>query len=110
MLLSYQIPEWRPYQTAALDLMEVERDIATRQHSKNSIDRKILPRLIEKRARLQLAVGPLKEAFEAAERRALERTLAPPVVTDAPARQPMAPQHGVDDLDIPDFLRRQSAC
>ncbi len=103
MILSYQIPEFNTYRTAALALYDIERDIACRKNSKNAIDRKILPRLIEKRDRMAAEVAPLKAAADAAEQAARERATAP---STAPASsRPRAPTTG-DPLDIPTFLRR----
>lgn len=105
MILSWQIPAWAPYQRAALDLYDVERDIAVRQHSKHSVDRNILPRLIVKRDRLIAEVAPLKAAYEAAEREALRRMLAPRMTPAKPA----TPSTLIDGDDIPAFLRRRAA-
>lgn len=105
MILSYQIPEFNAYRTAALALYDIERDIACRQNSKNKIDAKILPRLIEKRERLRAEVEPLKAAADAAERAAHERMTAP---NDAPPPARRITSPAGDPLDIPDFLRRAS--
>lgn len=110
MILSYQIHEWRNYQRAALALHDVEREIANRRNSRHPIERKILPRLIDKRDRLAAEVAPLKAAAEAAERRELERLSAPPVHSTISAKPSTAPNcsPGAHHLDIPDFLRRAS--
>lgn len=103
MILSYQIPEFNAYRTAALALYDIERDIACRQNSKNKIDAKILPRLIEKRDRLRGEVEPLKAAADAAERTARERMTA---TNDAPPPALHVTPATGDPLDIPEFLRR----
>lgn len=107
MILSFQIPEWIAYRNVALDLYDVERDIAVRQNSKHAIDRKIMPRLIEKRDRLQREVEPLKAAADAAERAAMERMFAPVASLQSPAAPMPQRDHGDDGLDIPEFLRRR---
>lgn len=110
MILSFNIPEFVAYREVALALYDVERDIAAKSQSKHAVDRKIMPRLIEKRDRLQREVEPLKRAAEAAERAALERLLAP--ATFSRPAQPTAttPRNSGDDshLDIPAFLRRRA--
>lgn len=103
MILSYQIPEFNTYRTVALALYDIERDIACRQNSKNAIDRKILPRLIEKRDRIAAEVEPLKAAADAAERAARERMTTP---STAPTTVRHVTPYVGDPLDIPDFLRR----
>lgn len=110
MILSYQIPEWCTYQRAALALHDVEREIDNRRNSRHPIERKILPRLIEKRERLAAVVAPLKAAAEAAERRAQERLSAAPVHSPISGKPSTVPHCSAGDhpLDIPDFLRRPS--
>lgn len=107
MILSYQIPEFEAYRTAALALYDVERDIASKQRSRHAIDAKILPRLIEKRARLLVEVEPLKARAEAAERAAWERMKVP--TPSLHSVRPTTPRcnSGEDGLDIPAFLRRE---
>lgn len=109
MILSYQIAEWPAYQRASFALHDVEREIENRRNSKHPIERKILPALIAKRDRLATEIEPLKAAYEAAERRALERLMSPPV--SSVAAKPSVTPHNTGaehHLDIPDFLRRQS--
>ena len=110
MILSFNIPEFVAYRDVALALYDVERDIALKQRSKHAIDAKILPRLIEKRARLVAEVEPLKAKAEAAERAALERMYAPAAFSQSakPAAALLQRGEGEDDLDIPAFLRRRA--
>lgn len=105
LILSWQIPEFVTYQKAALELLEIERDIESRRNSKSHRDEKMLARLEVKRDRLRAEVAPLKAAAEAAERAARER-LATPAASFQTHRP--APAAGDDGLDIPAFLRRQA--
>lgn len=108
MILSFNIPEFVAYREVALALYDVNRDIAAKSQSKHAVDRKIMPRLIEKRDRLQREVEPLKRAADEAERAALERLLAPATFSRQAVAAP--PRNSGDDshLDIPAFLRRQA--
>ena len=104
-ILSWEIPGWAAYAEVALALMETERDIESRQHSKHAIDRKIMPDLLKKRDRLFAEVAPLKAAVEAAEARLRREQVATPAIATQ-AATPIARATGADDLDIPAFLRR----
>jgi hypothetical protein len=105
MILSYQLPEVVAYRKAALALHDVERNIASRRNSKNPIDAKIMPRLLDKRAQLDAALAPLKAKADAAEAAALAKHTAPAITQ--PAANVTTPISG-DGLDIPDFLRRKA--
>jgi hypothetical protein len=101
--LSFDIPAVMAWRDAAIALYDVERDIARRQRSRHDIDHAILPRLIEKRARLLASVEPLRKAADLAEAAALDAYLAKPVTIT------ITPREAADlDLDIPTFLRRRA--
>lgn len=106
MILSYQIPEWVAYQTAALALYDTQRDIHAKQHAKDSIARKIMPSMIEKRDRQAAEVVRLKAAADAAERAAMERIFAPAVAVQSHSIRTAHLWCAADGLDIPAFLRR----
>ncbi|MFZ5715794.1 MAG: hypothetical protein ACOY3N_23450 [Bradyrhizobium sp.] len=107
LILSWQIPEFVTYQKAALELLEIERDIEGRRNSKSHRDEKMLARLEIKRDRLRAEVAPLKAAAEAAERAARERLAMPSASLPTTSGRAQAHAEGYG-LDIPAFLRRQA--
>lgn len=106
MPLSWQIPGWDAYRDTALALHDVEREIASRQNSKHVVESKIVPSLIAKRDRLAGEVVPLKAAYEAAERAALERITPRAVDLQSDCTRSEL-WSAADGLDIPAFLRRK---
>jgi len=106
-LLSWQIPEYLAYQKAALELLEIERDLESRRNSKSHRDEKMLAALVLKRDRQREKVAPLKVAAEAAERAAREHLATPSASLPATSGRAQPPA-GADGLDIPAFLRRRA--
>jgi hypothetical protein len=108
MIFSFNIPEFVAYQKAALELLDIERDIESRRNAKSHRDEKMIANLVVKRDRLRAKIAPLKLAAEAAERAALERLLTPMASLPAPRRARPDTGGDADGLDIPAFLRRRA--
>jgi hypothetical protein len=108
MIRSWDIPEFVTYRDAALALYDVQRDISAKQHAKDTVARKIMPTMIEKRDRLGADVARLKLAADAAEAAARERITAPKIVIQSHCTRADL-WCAADGLDIPAFLRRQGS-